>query len=144
MKPADLSLVKDTSNTPEDTDNPGTQENPEESRTFADRLPGLAVAGGYVAAGLVVFLVGNIAVGLLLALHGLHLATWILLIVYCFLGGGLARAAKEQERVLKTVTLHWASYQAWAADGLPQRWETLLAHGCTARGWVWKEENETS
>ncbi|MFG3410389.1 hypothetical protein [Streptomyces sp. NPDC048142] len=140
MTPADLSLVKNTPTTPapDDVDTDTT----EEPMTFTDRLPGLAVAGGYVAAGLVLLLACNIAVGLLIALHGLHLATWVLLVIYCLIGGGIARAAKEQERVLKAVTLQWASYRAWTTEELPQAWERQMARGRTVRGWVWQSRED--
>ncbi|MCX4665056.1 hypothetical protein [Streptomyces uncialis] len=105
----------------------------EEIRTFADRLPGLAVAGGYIAAGLVLFLVGNITVGLLLALHGLGLASWLLLVLYCLLGGALVRLSRERERVVKAVTLQRAAYLAWTADELPQSWERWTAKVSTGR-----------
>ncbi|MFJ2884300.1 hypothetical protein [Streptomyces sp. NPDC087272] len=131
MTPADLTLTKETARPePEATD----------PVTFADRLPGLAVAGGYIAAGLVLLLAANIAVGLLLALHGLHLATWILLSFYCLLAGAATRLSREHDRIAKALTIHWASYRVWASDDLPQHWERLTARGRTVRAWVWEDK----
>lgn len=128
MSPAELKLVKYSEEIQDEVES-----EEEEIRTFSDRLPGLAVAGGYIAAGLVLFLVGNITVGLLLALHGLGLASWLLLVLYCLLGGALVRLSRERERVVKAVTLQRAAYLAWTADELPQRWERWTARVSTGR-----------
>lgn len=128
---AKLSLAKD----PESVD---IEETDEEPRTFAELLPGLAIAAGYVAVGLVLLLALNIAVGLLVMLHGLHLYTWIMLVIYSGLGGAFYRLLKERERAAKALALQWGSYRAWATDDLPEIWEKTTAVGRTVRGWVWE------
>ncbi|MFD7416883.1 hypothetical protein ACFW9S_38195 [Streptomyces anulatus] len=141
MTPADLSLVKNTP-APDDVDTDETTEAQDEPLTFVDRLPGLAVAGGYVAVGLVLLIALNAAVGLVLVLMGLHLATWMWLVLISLLVGATARAAKEEERLLKAITLQWASYRVWADEGCPQAWERHMARLRTARGWVWRSRED--
>lgn len=125
-----LSLVKDA--------DAEAIEETEEPRSFTELLPGLAIAAGYVTVGLVLLLALNVTIGLLVLLHGLHLYTWLMLVIYSGLGGALYRLLKERERAVKALALQWGSYRAWATDDLPELWEKTTAAGRTVRGWVWE------
>ncbi|WP_435060328.1 hypothetical protein [Streptomyces sp. bgisy060] len=138
MSPAELTLIK--------TENPGeesTTEAPAEETTEKAPLPTrLAIAAGAalgIGAGLLVL---NVVVGLAWQLHQLHLWTWLLIVVYCFVGGAVVRLFKEREKALKAITLQWAQYRAWATDDLPDRIEKAAATGRTVRGWVSQTKEE--
>ncbi|MCY0932343.1 hypothetical protein OTB20_40595 [Streptomyces sp. H27-H1] len=133
MSPAELKLLKTGELPPESGEFAPEEDEDQAPKTFGDRLPGLAIKAGATAAALVALLVLNIVLGLAYAFHQLHLFTWIVLAVYCLVGGALFRLVKEREHGLKAVTLQWAGYQVWANEELPQRWEKLTAAGRKAR-----------
>ncbi|MGP3691774.1 hypothetical protein ACTVZO_45285 [Streptomyces sp. IBSNAI002] len=128
MSPAELKLIK-AGELPPESEEFTTEEEDQAPRTFGDRLPGLAIKAGAVAVALVGLLVLNIVIGLAYAFHQLHLFTWIVLAVYCLVGGALVRLYKERERGFKAITLQWAQYQVWATDDLPESWEKATAAG---------------
>ncbi|MGW9441220.1 hypothetical protein [Streptomyces sp. NPDC055607] len=140
MSPADLTLVK-TENTDEAEEFETAEENEtEEKAPLPTRLAIQAGAALGVGAGLLVL---NVVAGLAWQLHQLHLWTWLVLVVYAFVGGVLVRLVRERERAFKAVTLQWAQYCAWATDDLPDRIEKTAATARTVRGWVWRTD-ETS
>ncbi|MCY0923714.1 MULTISPECIES: hypothetical protein [Streptomyces] len=134
MSPAELKLLKSGELPAESEEFTPEEEEDQTPKTFGDRLPGLAIKAGATAAILVGLLVLNIVLGLAYAFHQLHLFTWIVLAVYCLVGGALVRLFKEREHGLKAITLQWAGYQVWANEDLPQKWEKLTAAGRKLRG----------
>ncbi|MFE0654448.1 hypothetical protein ACFVZH_38555 [Streptomyces sp. NPDC059534] len=138
MSPAELTLVK-TENPAEESTTETTAEETTEKAPLPTRLAIAAGATLGIGAGLLLL---NVVVGLAWKLHQLHLWTWVLIVVYCFVGGAVVRLFKEREKALKAITLQWAQYRAWATDDLPDRIEKAAATGRTVRGWVWETKEE--
>ncbi|OII60199.1 hypothetical protein BJP40_11250 [Streptomyces sp. CC53] len=142
MSPAELKLIKTES--PDTAEESTTETTTEETTEKAPLPTRLAIAAGAalgIGAGLLVL---NIAVGLAWQLHQLHLWTWLLIVIYCFVGGAVVRLFNEREKALKAITLQWAQYRAWATDDLPDRIEKAAATARTVRGWVWETKEKTA